>query len=43
MNRIIFGGVGVRGGWLAMGAPSTHRMSSLSLVKHVHREVVHVH
>ena len=43
MNRRIFGGVGVKGGWLSMGAPSTHRMSSLSLVKHVHREVVHVH
>jgi hypothetical protein len=26
-----------------MGAPSTHNMSSLSLAKHVHGRVEHVH
>ena len=37
MNCMTFGGVGVRGGrWLSMGAPSTHKISGLSLTKHVH-------
>ena len=35
--------LGGGGGWLSMGVPSTHRISGLSLARHVHGEVVHVH
>jgi hypothetical protein len=37
MNYMTFGGVGVRGGRLSMGALSTHKIPNLSLAKHVHR------
>jgi hypothetical protein len=38
MNCMTFGGVGVGrgGGWLSMGPPSTHNMSSMSLASYVH-------
>ena len=43
MNCMTFGGVGVRGGWLYVGAPRTHSMSGLSMARHVHGIVGHVH
>ena len=36
MNYMTFVEVGIRGGWMSVGAPSTHSMSSLSLARHVH-------
>lgn len=36
MIYIMFGGVGVKGGWLSMGAPSTPKKFGLSLARHVH-------
>jgi hypothetical protein len=41
MNCMTFDEVGVKGGWLSMGVPNMHRMSSLSLAKHVHNIVEH--
>ena len=38
-----FGGIGVRGCWLCVGAPSTHSMSGLSLARHVDGIVGHMH
>ena len=38
----MFGVVGVKGGWLSIGAPNTHKISGLSLARHVHGGV-HVH
>lgn len=38
-----FGGVVVRVAWLFVGAPSTHSMPGLSLARHVHDRVGHVH
>jgi len=43
INCMTFDEVGVKGGWLSMGVPNMHRMSSLSLTKHVHNIVEHVH
>ena len=37
MNYITFGRVGVKGGWLSMGAPSTPKLFGLSLARHVHK------
>lgn len=37
------GGVGIRGGWLSMWAPNTYSIFGLSLVRHVHGIVGHVH
>jgi hypothetical protein len=42
MNCMTFVEVGVREGWMSVGAPSTHSMSSLSLARHVHVIVGHV-
>lgn len=36
MNSLMFDDVWVNEGWLLFGAPSTHRMSSLSLAMHIH-------
>ena len=36
MNCMTFGEVGIRGGWLYVGAPNMHNMSGLSLARHVH-------
>ena len=43
MNCMTFGEVGIRGGWLSVGVPNTHSMSGLSLARHVHDIVGHVH
>jgi hypothetical protein len=44
MNCMTFGGVGVKGGgWLSVGAPSTHSMHGLTLTRHVHGVLGHVH
>ena len=43
MNLMMFGTVGIMEGLLSVGAPSTHNMSGLSLAKHVHGVVGHVH
>ena len=44
MNYMTFDEVDVRGGgWLSMGAPSTHSIFGLSLAKNMHGVVGHVH
>ena len=43
MNCMVFGGAGVGGEGLSMGAPSTHKIFGLSLAKHVHGRMGHVH
>jgi hypothetical protein len=43
MNCMKFDEVGVRWGWLYVGAPNTHNMSGLSMAKHVHGIKGHVH
>ena len=36
MNSMVFGGDGVKGGWLSLWALSTNRMSGLGWTKDVH-------
>ena len=43
MNCMPFGEVGVRGCWLSVGVPNMHSMSGLSLARHVHDIMRHVH
>jgi hypothetical protein len=42
MNCMVFDGVGSKGAWLSVGAPSMHSMSGLSLARHVHGVMGHV-
>ena len=43
MNCMTFSGVGVRGDRLSMWASSTQKIANLSLAKHVHGGMGHVH
>ena len=43
INYMVCDGVGLRGGQLSVGAPNMHSMFGLSLAKHVHGVVGHVH
>ena len=43
MNYMTLDGIGVRWGWLSKRALSTHSMYDLSLARHVHGAVWHVH
>ena len=43
MEYVIFDGVEIRGGWVLLRAPRTHRMSSLRWIMHVHGVREHMH
>lgn len=40
---MVSSGFGVSGGWLSLGAPSTHKLFDLSPTMYVHGVRVHVH
>ena len=43
MNCMACDGLGLKGGWLFVGVPITHNTYDLSLARHLHDVVVHVH